>query len=102
MALPEVIWSNDHQALHNVAMNGRKNNQDRFKPGVEGIVLIFSDGEGNVVYEFPFYEVLRQELEPLLLEVSGTGGSFGRILLRPCDPARLRHSASDAFTARDC
>jgi len=57
-------------------MNGRKNNMDKFKPGVEGIVLIFSDGDGNVVYEFPFYKVLRQDLEPLLLEVSGTAGSI--------------------------
>lgn len=43
---------------------------DKFKPGVEGIVLLFSDNEGNVVYEFPMYQTMREELEPLLLEVS--------------------------------
>jgi hypothetical protein len=42
---------------------------DKFKPGVEGIVLMFSDNEGNNVYEFPYYSLLRDELEPLLLEV---------------------------------
>jgi hypothetical protein len=43
---------------------------DMFKPGVEGIVVLFSDNEGNVVYEFPMYHALKEELEPLLLEVS--------------------------------
>jgi hypothetical protein len=43
---------------------------DKFKPGVEGIVLLFSDNEGTVVYEFPMYQALKEELEPLLLEVS--------------------------------
>lgn len=41
----------------------------RFKPGVEGILLLFSDNEGNTVYEFPMYRQLRDELEPLLTEV---------------------------------
>lgn len=44
-------------------------NMEKFKPGVEGIVLIFSDNEGDKVYEFPYYTLLKAELEPLLLEV---------------------------------
>lgn len=51
-------------------MSGRQQNQDKFKPGVEGIILLFSDNKGDVVYEFPAFSWLREELQPLLLEVS--------------------------------
>lgn len=71
LSLPDDVWDKQHQAVHNVIMSGRNENMDRFKPGVEGIVLIFSDNNGKVVYEFPYFEVLRPELEPLLMEVRG-------------------------------
>jgi hypothetical protein len=50
-------------------MNGRSNNMEKFKPGVEGIVLVFSDNNGEVVYQFPYYDYFKAELEPLLHEV---------------------------------
>jgi hypothetical protein len=69
LSLPDAVWTKEHQAGHNAVMTGRNQNMDRFKPGVEGIVLLFSDNEGKQVYMFPHYETFRQELEPLLLEV---------------------------------
>jgi hypothetical protein len=50
-------------------MNGRNNNMEKFKPGVEGMVLLFSDNNGEVVYQFPYYDYFKAELEPLLHEV---------------------------------
>ena len=41
----------------------------RFKPGVDGIVLLFSDQDGRDVYTFPYYEIFAPVLEPLLFEV---------------------------------
>jgi hypothetical protein len=32
-------------------------------------VLLFSDNNGEVVYQFPYYDYFRNELEPLLHEV---------------------------------
>jgi hypothetical protein len=72
VSLPVAAWTREHQALHNAVMTGRNQNMDKFKPGVEGIVLLFSDNEGKQVYRFPYYETFKEELEPLLLEVSST------------------------------
>eukprot|EP00882_Tetradesmus_deserticola_P022102 GHRQ01023985.1.p3 GENE.GHRQ01023985.1~~GHRQ01023985.1.p3 ORF type:complete len:160 (+),score=78.05 GHRQ01023985.1:655-1134(+) len=52
-------------------MAGRNSNMDRFKPGVEGIVLLFSDNNGELVYQFPYYDYFKAELEPLLHEILG-------------------------------
>jgi hypothetical protein len=71
LQIPDAMWTRDFQATQNVVLTGRTSNMERFKPGVDGMVLLFSDNLGQVVYEFPFYEVFRTELEPLLLEVSG-------------------------------
>jgi hypothetical protein len=65
---------------------------DKFKPGVEGIVMIFSDNEGNNVYEFPYYRLLKDELEPLLLEVGPTWG--------PQKQIRLRQAACSLFSCQ--
>lgn len=61
----------EEQAVSNAVMNGRNSNMERFKPGVDGMVLLFSDNNGEVVYQFPYYEYFKAELEPLLHEVGG-------------------------------
>jgi len=53
LAIPEAMWDKEAQAASNVAMTGRTSNMDRFKPGVEGIVLVFSDNLGQVVLRVP-------------------------------------------------
>ena len=60
----------EEQAVSNAVMNGRNSNMERFKPGVDGMVLLFSDNNGEVVYQFPYYEYFKAELEPLLHEVN--------------------------------
>ena len=51
-------------------MAGRDLNQERFKPGVDGITLMFSAGDTTgPVYTVPLYERFRPLLEPLLDEV---------------------------------
>lgn len=70
LALPDVMWTKEYQAVNNAVMSGRTSNMEKFKPGVEGMVLLFSDNGGEVVYQFPFYELFQFELEPLLKEVS--------------------------------
>jgi hypothetical protein len=69
--IPEAMWTQEEQARSNVVMTGRTANMQRFKPGVDGIVLLFSDQDGRDVYKFPYYDVFAPLLEPLLVEVSG-------------------------------
>ena len=52
-------------------MGGRDENMRMFKPGVEGIVLLFSAGDGTgPVYKFPMYDHFAHLIEPLVAEVS--------------------------------
>lgn len=74
-ALPADAWTREAQAISNAVMRGRDQNQARFKPGVQGLVLVFSDNGGQVVFEFPAWEEFRGELEPLLEAVRVTGCS---------------------------
>lgn len=46
-------------------------------PPPQGIVLLFSDADGDVVYEFAAYQQFAAALEPLLLEVRGGVGWGG-------------------------
>ncbi|WIA37366.1 hypothetical protein OEZ86_014294 [Tetradesmus obliquus] len=71
LAMPPAMWSKEEQAVSNAVMNGRNSNMERFKPGVDGMVLLFSDNNGEVVYQFPYYEYFKAELEPLLHEILG-------------------------------
>ena len=38
-ALPAQAWDPDYQAATNAAMTGRRGNMERFKPGVDAIVV---------------------------------------------------------------
>ena len=42
---------------------------EKFKPGVESLVLIFSDNFGKDVFWFPYFELLRKAVVPVLEEV---------------------------------
>ena len=44
-------------------------NTQRYKPGSQELLLLFSDRDGERVYQFPLYEELRDVLEPILLQV---------------------------------
>eukprot|EP00775_Hariotina_reticulata_P005663 gene5663-5900_t len=71
-ALPEEAWTYEYQAKHSAVMAGREGNQAAFKPGVEGIVLLFSANDGSgPVFKFPFYDYFAAALDPLLEEVVG-------------------------------
>jgi hypothetical protein len=74
-ALPESMWTKEEQERSNVVMTGRADNMEKFKPGVQGIVLIFSDQSGDRVFRFPYYDLFAPVLEPLLMEVGGMMGS---------------------------
>ena len=45
-------------------------NTQRYKPGSQEVLLLFSDRDGKMVYQFPLYEQLRDALEPILLQVT--------------------------------
>ena len=63
----------------------------RFKPGVDSIVLLFSDQDGRSVYQFPYYQLFEPVLLPLLEEVRRPGeASF------PC------HSYKCTFSTDGC
>eukprot|EP00775_Hariotina_reticulata_P013388 gene13388-13515_t len=98
LQIPDAMWTQDVQAVQNVVMTGRTSNMERFKPGVEGMVLVFSDNLGQVVYEFPFYEVFRTELEPLLLEVLGPRDTANIIRVQL---ARMQPGTSDIKMHQD-
>jgi hypothetical protein len=57
LSAPRSMWDRAEQTRSNVAMSGRSANMERFKPGVEGQVLMFSDNEGSVVYEVRKFEI---------------------------------------------
>ncbi len=67
--MPEAMWQHDEQARSNVVMTGRTANMARFKPGVDALVLLFSDQDGRSVYKFPYYDCFARRLEPLLEQV---------------------------------
>ena len=48
---------------------GRIDNMNDFKPGVETILLLFSDQRASTVYELPWYEMSLQWVKPILEQV---------------------------------
>lgn len=93
-AMPASMWTKEEQARSNVVMSGRTANMDKFKPGVQGIVMLFSDRNGHVVYQFPYYDYFRAELEPLLNEVGRAvilGTSRLGAWLQPAGHHRVTH-----------
>lgn len=50
----------------NASLGGRKSNMDKFKPGVDNAILIFSDHAGKLVFKFPWFEKYEPLLAPIL------------------------------------
>ncbi|KAI8468367.1 MAG: hypothetical protein J3K34DRAFT_459917 [Monoraphidium minutum] len=72
LATPPEVWTREYQAVHSAVMGGRESNTATFKPGVQGIALLFSAGSGEgLVYEFPLYKRFAPVLEPLIEEMIG-------------------------------
>lgn len=67
--LPDRIWSAEEAATSNVLVIGRDDNLNAIKPGVDSLMLMFSHQQSDQVFMFPYYDLLAQELEPLLSEV---------------------------------
>ena len=65
----EQLWSSEWQAVHNAYLKGRTQNTQLYKPGSQELLLLFSDRDGERVYQFPMYEQLEHVLEPILLQV---------------------------------
>jgi hypothetical protein len=75
-SMPPEVWTHEYQATHSAAMGGRDTNMNAFKPGVQGITLLFSAGSGEgPVFEFPLYKKFAAVLEPLIEEVRGLMGA---------------------------
>ena len=55
--------------MHNAYLKGRTQNTQLYKPGSQELLLLFSDRDGEGVYQFPMYEQLEDVLEPILLQV---------------------------------
>lgn len=66
----EAIWDPAEQRRTNAFLKGRTQNTQRYKPGTQEVLLVFSDKRGNAVYRFPYYDRFRHVLEPLLEQVS--------------------------------
>ena len=66
----EQLWSAEWQAEHNAHLTGRTHNTQQYKPGSQEVLLLFSDREGEQVYQFPLYEQLKHVLDPILLQVT--------------------------------
>ena len=75
MAQEEVLkggddfWSTAVQHKTNAYFEGREDNMSKFKPGVETVLLIFSDQKATEVFRFPWYERLRPLVEPIVEQV---------------------------------
>ena len=66
----DAFWSTETQHRSNAYFEGRETNMDKFKPGVETVILIFSDQKATKVFRFPWYERLKPLLEPIVEKVS--------------------------------
>ncbi|KAK9811643.1 hypothetical protein WJX72_007577 [[Myrmecia] bisecta] len=70
---PAKVWSAEVQRAQNAKVHGRDQNLDKYKPGVEHMHLVFSDQDGEKVYQFPWYTTYQDQIEPLLHQVVGAG-----------------------------
>jgi len=72
LQLPEDAWSPEVQKKENAFLEGREGNLNQFKPGTSAIHLIFSDRQGEDVFEFPWYsEKFSTLVEPILHRLLG-------------------------------
>lgn len=66
---PEAMWDPAEQRRSNALIDGRQDNMVRFKPGVQALMLLFSDQAGRRVFKFPYWDYFAAQMEPLLEEV---------------------------------
>lgn len=85
----EAIWQPEEQRRSNAVFDGRSGNMQKFKPGVEAVILMFSDRAAETIYTFPWYHRFKAAIEPLLRQV--------RCLI--CPDALLRWLAAEV---RNC
>ncbi|KAI8108901.1 hypothetical protein M9435_005318 [Picochlorum sp. BPE23] len=72
LQMPEDAWSPEVQKKENAFLAGREGNLNQFKPGTSAIHLIFSDRQGEDVFEFPWYsEKFSTLVEPILHRLLG-------------------------------
>ena len=72
LSLPEEAWTPDYQSKYNAFLDGRSQNLNQFKPDISAIHIIFSDRNGDAVFEFPWYRSkFKHLLDPLLDELLG-------------------------------
>jgi hypothetical protein len=57
------------QTTSNVFLSGRKAVDDKFKPGVQSIQLIFTDHDGGSPVKMPWWYTWQPVLRPILEEV---------------------------------
>ena len=68
----EALWDATEQRRSNAYLKGRAQNTQRYKPGTQEVLLMFSDKQGGAIYRFPDYDRLKKALEPLLEQVRCT------------------------------
>lgn len=65
----DALWDAAEQRRSNAYLKGRAQNTQRYKPGTQEVLLIFSDKRGEAIYRFPYYDRFKHVLEPLLEQV---------------------------------
>jgi hypothetical protein len=72
LEMPESNWDEEEQRKSNAFLDGRSKNLNQFKPGTSSIHLIFSDQDGDSVFEYPWYkEKFARFLDPMLDRLLG-------------------------------
>ncbi|GLC58284.1 hypothetical protein PLESTB_001341600 [Pleodorina starrii] len=71
LGMPDDMWTPERQRRENAAVDGRKDNMNKFKPGVEALYMVFSDQSTEHVYRFPYYDYFKSAVEPLLEQIVG-------------------------------
>ena len=69
LSVAESDWSDAEQRRRNAFFEGRTGNLQKFKHGVDTIVLMFSDQDASRVFRFPWYDRFRPHVEPILEQV---------------------------------
>ena len=63
------LWDADTQKRENAWLDGRDANLATYKRGVDNVMLMFSDRNGDLVVEFPWQAKFRELVQPLIHQV---------------------------------
>ena len=69
LAESEEVWDSAYQRRNNAYIEGRSENLEKYKPGVEDMILMFSHKQGGTRYRFPWYERYAKYIDALLEQV---------------------------------